>query len=389
MGYVPPHDIGIYVISWVHGYGGAYTAGDGTYYNYRRMPAFEWPPIKDGGNLMGAYHEMSHAFQPICAPDFFGGHVWSAYWTLDYDYNSFPTPDVVAKRKASGIPREDYLNRAYALFQKMTEKKAVPGLWYKWSDDVNTFPGMEDFRRGHDEMQELACAYVLLELEKELGAEFYGKYYKLCVETHASADVEEPMQQKVVAMLMSKAAGRDLIPLLEKLTGCDLRVKLTESSENLIKNGGMESEGTWKLDAWQPDAKMTYDDKVYHSGKKSLRLDCPNPNDAHVDQLVKLKPKTQYFLIGWIKTEKVGNGDSGAMLAVFPDNGRQLVTGTEDWHRIVLPVYSGDTGEINIGLRLGYFSQPTAGTAWIDDLELIPIYSEKGWSQLVGTDNRK
>lgn len=386
MKFVPPHDISINIISWIQGYGGAYTAGKGVYYNYRGITSFEWPPIKFGGNLMGAYHEMAHAFQPICAPWYIGGHTWTAYWTMDYDYNCFPTIAEVVKKKQEGVKPDDWMRGAYEMFKAMREQGLVPGLWYKWPEDdpkIKSFPGMEKYYRGAAEMQELASAYVQLTLAREFGDEFWGKYYKTCLDLGASTDIDEPIQQKLVAALISRAAGKDLTSMLEKLTGCDLTVTLDQPGDNLIVNGGMEEEGSWKLDAWQKDAVMSWDDEVSRSGKRSLRLDCPAPNDAHIDQVIKLKPNTPYILTAWIKTKDIGNGTSGASLCLFPGNASRILRGTNDWQKIVFPIYSGDTGEVTVGLRIGWFSEPTAGTAWIDDVELIPLFSEKGWKQLL------
>ena len=387
MKYAPQHDISINLISWIQGYGGAYTAGNGVYYDYRRLPAFEWPPVKNGDNLMGAYHEMAHAFEPACAPWYIGGHTWTAYWTMDYDWNYFPTAAEVARRKQQGGAPDDSMHNAYNEFLELRKAGLVPGLWYKWPEDdekIKLFPGMEVYRRDVAEIQEAASTYVLLQLDHELGQDFWGKYTKECLAANVTVDVDEPVQQKIVAAVMCRAAGRDLIPLLTKLTDCDLMVTPDEKSENTISNGGMENKGNWELDAWQKDARLVWDDKVSHSGRKSLRLDCPTPNDARAVQVVHLKPKTFYLLTSWVKTKDIGSGTSGATICVLPNTGSKTIDGTTDWQRIMVPLYSGETGEVAIGLRIGWFSQPTAGTAWFDDVGLIPLFSQKGWQMAAG-----
>jgi hypothetical protein len=96
---------------------------------------------------------------------------------------------------------------------------------------------------------------------------------------------------------------------------------------------------------------------------------------AHV---AKVKPRTDYLLRGWIKTEGVqkrGNAQ-GAMFNIHElqdpvRGGTGKVLGDSDWTQVQLAFNSGQLTQITVNCLFGGWGQCT-GTAWFDDLELIP-----------------
>lgn len=388
LNYTPPRTI-MYAVGWVLGYGGAYCSGTGIYFNYRGIASYEWPPVTDGGKLMGAYHETAHLYQPPHTPDYLGGHTWTAYFTMDYDYYKFPTPDEVAKRIKEGVPPDQHMADSYKTYRQLKEKNLVPALWYQWPETPELLKYMEDTKCPDKvgTLRELACAYVMLKMERDFGSDYWGKVCKLLMNAGIEYDrgtVGDPINQKIFATLLGEAAGRDLTSYLTKLTDCDLKIELKGTGSDPVSNGGMESNQGWALTAWQPSAKMEYDNSVTRSGKKSIKLTCPEPNDAKVIQIIKVEPKTYYIISGWIKVQDVDFGQAGATICAPVDNGSFSIKGmgTNDWKQVAVVLYSGDKSEMDIALRLGWSGNPVPGTAWFDDVKMYPLFSEKGWQCL-------
>lgn len=386
--FTPIVDIGLYTISWIQGYGGAYTSGHiGTYYNYRGIAGFEYPIYKEGSNMMGAYHEMAHAFQPAGYPDFIGGHTWTAYLTREYDWNDFPTVDKVADRKRQGGYPEQESLKAHDLFREMHAKGLLPGLWYKWpetaSPEVEAFFKERNVPYSMGALHEKAEAGAMMRMDREFGQSFWGRYARTFLSSGLAYTAEEPVLQKVVAAQMGVAEGRDLTAYFTDLTGCDLAPQLTGVGKEILANGGMEGNGSWTLESTQPGAVMDWDKKVRHEGKQSLKIKCDAQNVAMAAQKVSVQPKTYYLFTAWVRTSGVDQTTSGANLCVVPDPGSMQIRGTNDWKRISMLAYSGENTEMTIGMRLGWTDQPAVGTVWFDDAEMIPLFTKLGWQRLL------
>lgn len=379
---VPEDDIVQYAINWLQGYGGAFCTGRNCYYDYRRVAAFEWPPLADGGRLMGAYHEMSHCFQPEGLPDYLGGHTWVAYQTLYYDWETFPNPAEVQQRKAEGRQADERYTEAYRLYRALRDKGMVPPLWYAWPESDAAAEAFLKERKCTEPfrvVRECASTHVMLVLERELGAGYWGRFATVCNAAGVeSAGIAEPVQQQIMAAWLSAAAGRDLTARLIELTDCDLAVRLSGAGANLVRDDG------WTLDAWQPTAAFERDASVRHGDRPALKLACPEPNDARLIQKVAVEPRTHYLIVAWVRTEDVPRGRSGATVGVLPDPGSVAVTGTRAWRRLGRVVWSDDATELVFALRLGWQGAPAPGTAWFADVEVYPLLTEPGWQRLLG-----
>lgn len=379
--YTPPADVKICLVSWIQGYGGAYTAGSGIHFNYRGTAGFEWPPVTDGGRLMGAYHEMGHAFQPDGYPEYIGGHTWTAYLTMDYDWNSFPTVKAVADRKLAGGSADAEFAKAYPIFVELNNRGILPGLWYKWADEnpqALAYLKEKGCSYGVSALHEKSEAYAMLKMERDFGKAFWGRYGNVFLSSGLSYSLDEPVQQKLVAAQMSIAQGKDLTQYFSDLTKCDLSVKLSGEGSNILST----KQSAWKLESWKPGSRMIWDEKITHSGKASIRLESTSDNDLKVLQVVKVEPKTYYLLTAWVKTKDVPVSPIGATICTLPDDsGTRQVRGTTEWRQLSLPVYSGDKTEITVCMRIGWSGQPTSGVAWFDDIKLMPLFSKNGWKE--------
>jgi len=109
-----------------------------------------------------------------------------------------------------------------------------------------------------------------------------------------------------------------------------------------------------------------------------VKISSEQGGDASWSAQVAVKPRTDYRLSGWIKTanvRKVG-GANGAMLNVHElqdpvRGGTKALLGDNDWTQVQLNFNSGEMRQITINCLFGGWGR-TTGTAWFDDIELIP-----------------
>jgi len=148
---------------------------------------------------------------------------------------------------------------------------------------------------------------------------------------------------------------------------------------SVLDNGGFEggdyaptgSPTSWSRDAWEPsNTSMLWDNTVFRSGSKSVKITQSYENDARWVQTAAVQPNRSYRISGWIKTEQVASG-AGANLGVYGtwDHTSGLF-GTNDWTFVTTTVDSGANTQMIIACRLGYWSGISTGTMWCDDVAL-------------------
>lgn len=151
---------------------------------------------------------------------------------------------------------------------------------------------------------------------------------------------------------------------------------------SILPNGGFEIESSatpgrpdgWKYNAYAYWATFTWDADVALVGRHSMRISAEEPDDAYLSTVVPVRPHTTYVLSGWIKTQDVDPAGPGANLSLVGTwTHSDAVVGTRDWTYAWLRFDSGDSTEVTIGARLGYWAGIATGTAWFDGLRLTPI----------------
>ena len=104
-------------------------------------------------------------------------------------------------------------------------------------------------------------------------------------------------------------------------------------------------------------------------------------NDIHAFQTVTLIPNTDYTFKAWVKTVNVtqiaNSNGKGACLSLIVNGNSWPPTsvglnGTTDWTQLSLNFNSGFSGVITIACRLGYTNADSEGTAYFDDLKILP-----------------
>lgn len=154
----------------------------------------------------------------------------------------------------------------------------------------------------------------------------------------------------------------------------------SDASANLIPNASFEKENGGRPEGWR---------SVTHSGRgkfelagqgrtgsRSVKLSSDEGADVSWAARVSVKPRSEYRLTGWIKTEgvkKVG-GAHGAMFNIHelqdPIRGAtKALTGDNDWTQVQLSFNSGEMREVTVNCLFGAWGRAT-GTAYFDDLQL-------------------
>jgi Bacterial Ig domain len=104
-------------------------------------------------------------------------------------------------------------------------------------------------------------------------------------------------------------------------------------------------------------------------------------NDIHAFQNLTLLPNTDYTLKAWVKTENVDqivnpNGKGACLSLIVEGNPWPPASiglkGTNDWTQLSLNFNSGYSGIITIACRLGFTNADSDGTAYFDDLKILP-----------------
>jgi len=132
---------------------------------------------------------------------------------------------------------------------------------------------------------------------------------------------------------------------------------------------------------WGPEKNFQRDETVARTGKASFRWtnDDPKTYALSSSKPLNMIPGNQYILSGWVKTENVTGGRAAICVEWNGPDGKwgggsylQGVNGTSDWKRISEIVrFPSDAQNPHITC---YGTQGAVGTAWFDDLELVPYF---------------
>lgn len=154
---------------------------------------------------------------------------------------------------------------------------------------------------------------------------------------------------------------------------------------NVLVNGAFEN----GLKAWNLHSNgggpgvMMIDEVERHSNRPTLRVENAQGCDTIVGQKVAVKPNTHYRMTAFIKTKDVATvkrgGKEGASMTVSGGFIKTpSVTGTKVWTRVTHDFNTGGETEIEIGARLGHYSNAVTGTAWYADMSLVEVGKAHG-----------
>jgi len=123
------------------------------------------------------------------------------------------------------------------------------------------------------------------------------------------------------------------------------------------------------------------------TGKKCVMISSESGADIGWLTSVAVKPRTEYRLTGWIKTENVeSTGERQAKGALLNLHNMQplqspAVTGTKDWTKVEIAFNSGENSTVEINCLFGGWGL-AKGKAWYDDLQLELLSSKPAKTSL-------
>jgi len=154
----------------------------------------------------------------------------------------------------------------------------------------------------------------------------------------------------------------------------------TEQTGNLVENTSFEQVSSDRPSGWRTvthggRANFGLSEQA-RTGSRAVKVSSEQGADASWAVRVPVKPRSEYRLTGWIKTEgvrKIG-GAHGAMFNIHelqdPIRGAtKALVGDNDWTQVSLNFASGEMRELTINCLFGAWGRAT-GTAYFDDVQL-------------------
>ncbi len=148
-----------------------------------------------------------------------------------------------------------------------------------------------------------------------------------------------------------------------------------------VVNPGFE-DGT---KGWSLPPNYTVVNDVSHSGKASLRITNTDPEVYQLSsQELKFQPEASYHFSVWVKTQGVVGNESGATICIeyWDAKGGYLggsypsgLTGNTDWTLVEgeISAMPEKTAKVNMAV---YLRKGMTGTAWFDDISIVPFYGQ-------------
>lgn len=181
---------------------------------------------------------------------------------------------------------------------------------------------------------------------------------------------------------------QDAVLLSSVVTGDPVGSVLWDGGfESNVHGGGF----AWAFPAATPGVQASLDRRQRHSGNQSLRLFFDgkhNPSYDGVCSNAEVRPETTYRFSAWVRTQSL-TSDEGIRFRLysFPDahpsrsTDSQDSRGTQSWTRIEMPWSAGkDVHHLRVCVLRNAshgFDPRIQGTAWIDDVSLVPVGSPK------------
>ena len=156
----------------------------------------------------------------------------------------------------------------------------------------------------------------------------------------------------------------------------------SQTPANLIRNSSFEELSGGRPAGWRTTTHSGRGEftvgEIGRTGSRSVKITSDGGGDISWATTVSVNPRTDYKLTGWIKTEKVEKigRANGAMLNVHElqdpvRGGTKALAGDNDWTQVELTFNSGQMQEVTINCLFGGWGR-ARGTAWFDDIELVP-----------------
>jgi hypothetical protein len=130
----------------------------------------------------------------------------------------------------------------------------------------------------------------------------------------------------------------------------------------------------WHPVVWADDRTRFEPVAGEEGGSGVLRITNVEPNDARLCQTIDLDPATTYRISADVRTEDVGIGAAGALIAIEPRvTDSRDVRGTQPWQRLQVTVAANGAARWDVCLRLGSYGSLNTGTAFFRDVRVDAI----------------
>jgi len=160
------------------------------------------------------------------------------------------------------------------------------------------------------------------------------------------------------------------------------------TGDSIVFNGGFEFDATgggldWHLVS-TPGVTYDYDSANAHSGKRALRLTFDgeqNPELQIVSQTVLVQPNTRYHFEGFLRTNGITTESGLRFFIAFARTTQPPVildnlTGTHSWEKQSADFTTAPDEHLLVVMlyrpKSVRFSNDLAGTAWVDDVLIVP-----------------
>jgi len=197
------------------------------------------------------------------------------------------------------------------------------------------------------------------------------------------------------------------LPVLNKVYGTN-EVYAAASMVNGDFQKGLGSTPTnWTTDAYYTGrTTFAWEANTGINGSKCVSINSSDFNDARWVQKIQLTPGKAYSLSAYVKGENItpnGTATIGANISVM---GEWIVsdsvnsTGTYNWKQIYLEFIAPASGNVQIGCRLGFYSNEMKGKAYFDNITISELERRSGtniyldldstqWSGFTGTNDTR
>lgn len=149
---------------------------------------------------------------------------------------------------------------------------------------------------------------------------------------------------------------------------------------NLIKNSSFEEikDGVpvhWKTSTWGGKPDFAVEKEFGHSGKRCVKISSNDGANASWSFRLTVKPKTDYRVSVWVKTDSVKSRGAGAQanLHELQHEGKtRAIQGDNGWTQLTSEFNSGSRTQILVNCLFGGWGSAT-GTAWWDDIQVVEL----------------
>ena len=238
----------------------------------------------------------------------------------------------------------------------------LPNTAAAYIEALNFFAGEEDVDAGLKIWKRLADSHQPFEIEKLF------PFLEVVIQQNRGADGKRMWLEAIAA----RGLPHD-----------------SPSNGSVVWNGGFEHDllrggFDWRLpSSW--GMTIDYDTSIYHGGRRSLRLDFSGGMNIDLGEpleFVAVDSGRTYHFDGFIRTENVTT-ESGIRFYIFDPRHQDEfylqtddLTGTHDWTELQGNITTGpDTQILEVEVRRTrsrMFENKLGGSAWIDDVSLVP-----------------